>query len=84
MFFFIMKQSKLFSLIYIQKLNHIVFSYFVRRKKICVSSKTRSIYAKVEIKRSEDSTYQQLNVSGLEKENANQQQDISDVEQNNT
>lgn len=59
-------------------------SYFVRRKKACMSGKTHSLYAKVEIRRNEDSTYQQLNISGLENENANQLQDISYIEPNNT
>nr|XP_022305066.1 multiple epidermal growth factor-like domains protein 10 isoform X2 [Crassostrea virginica] len=58
--------------------------FWIRRKKTCMSGKTPSLYAEIEIQRVEDSTYQQLNVSGLENENANQQQYISDVESNNT
>ena len=45
-----------------------------------MSDTTDSPYAEVEIRQIEDSTYQQLNVSGLGTGNTNQKQNISEFE----
>nr|XP_022311642.1 uncharacterized protein LOC111116883 isoform X2 [Crassostrea virginica] len=52
----------------------------IRRKRLCMSDTTGSPYAEVEIRQIEDSTYQQLNVSGLGTGNTNQKQNISEFE----
>ena len=51
-----------------------------RRKKLCMSGTTDSHYAEVEIQQTEDSAYQQLNVSGLGSDNTNHQQNISELD----
>nr|XP_022311640.1 multiple epidermal growth factor-like domains protein 11 [Crassostrea virginica] len=52
----------------------------IRRKRLCMSDTTGSPYAEVEIRQIEDSTYQQLNVSGIGTGNTNQKQNISEFE----
>ena len=47
-----------------------------RRKKLCMSGTTDSHYAEVEVQQTEDSAYQQLNVSGPGSDNTNHHQNI--------
>ncbi|XP_078329588.1 uncharacterized protein LOC111116900 [Crassostrea virginica] len=55
-----------------------------RRKRLCMSGTTASPYAEVELRQTEDSAYQQLNVTGLGSDNSNRQQNISEIEPGNT
>ena len=50
-----------------------------RRKQLCMSGTTDSHYAEVEIRQSEDSNYQQLNVSALGSGSTNQQPITSEL-----